>query len=302
MLFWIAFHLMIAALLACDFFLFQRQRAMSPKKAWLLSAFWILLALLFNMLVYLSCGKECGLAFFTAYLVEKSLSVDNLFVFLALFGYFRLRLELQRKVLFWGIIGAILFRALFILLGIQLLALLHWMVYVLGALLCFTGVKLLRRGGPEREVKGKEIKDNWIVKFASFLPVAKNTESSDFFVREQGRFKATTLFLALLTIEGTDILFALDSIPAVLAITTDPFIAYTSNIFAILGLRALYFAMAPLLEKFVYVNWGLAAILIFVGLKMLFSSVFTIPLGVSLLIIAGILVVTILCSWRHRQS
>lgn len=293
MLFWIAFHIGIAAMLACDFCLFQRNGVLGVKKAWLLSAFWILLALIFNGLVYFYWGEERALSFFTAYLIEKSLSVDNLFVFLVIFRQQQLPSDLQRKVLFWGIIGAIIFRAALILLGIQLLISFHWMIYLLGAFLCITGLRLLRK-----ETSGK---GNFMSRLAAFLPVSHNKESSDFFVKEQGRFKVTSLFLALITIESTDILFALDSIPAVLAITTDPFIAYTSNIFAILGLRALYFAITPLFEKFSYVNIGLAAILVFVGLKMLLSEIISISALLSLLIIAAILALTIVCSWLHRE-
>ncbi len=247
---------------------------MSGKKAWGLSAFWILLALIFNGLIYYSSGSEAALQFFTAYLVEKSLSIDNLFVFLILFSRFKLSLEEQRKVLFWGVFGAIIFRLIFILLGIKVLMALHWMVYVLGAFLCFTGIKLLFRSG-----KKPDLERNVFLRFF------------------EDRVKLPSFFLALLMIESADILFALDSIPAVLAITRDPFIAYTSNVFAILGLRALYFVVCPLLKKFTYLNWGLAAILVFVGAKMLLSGVLAIPLLVSLLVIVGILAATAICSW-----
>ncbi len=282
-LFWTAFHVMIACLLACDFFIFQRSGALSVKKAWGLSGFWILLALIFNGLIYHTHGKEPALQFFTAYVVEKSLSIDNLFVFLLLFSTFKLTSAQQRKVLFWGVIGAIVFRIVFILLGIQLLRTLHWMIYLLGAFLCATGIKLLLQ--PRKD---PDVKRNLFVRLFSFLPMAKQKDHSRFFVREEGRMKMTVLFLALLMIESTDILFALDSIPAVLAITTDPFIAYTSNIFAI----------CPLLEKFTYLNWGLSAILVFVGVKMLISGVYAVPLTISLLVIVGILAVTAFISWR----
>lgn len=257
--FWIIFHIIIAVLLMLDFLLFRRSLHFSPKTAWRLSAFWILLALIFNGLVYAFSGGQSALEFFTAYLIEKSLSVDNLFVFLFLFTSWKLPLDQQRVVLFWGVFGAIVLRLAFILAGLKLLATWHWMVYVLGAFLCFTGFKFLFDSKKKDPV--------------SFVP--------------KGKKKA--LFLAILTIEFTDIIFALDSIPAVLAITLDPFIAYTSNVFAILGLRALYFALCPFLKRFVYLNIALAAILVFVGLKMLLSSVFVLPIWASLLIIVAIL-------------
>jgi len=296
MLFWISFHIVIGVLLCCDFFLFQSDKErLSVKKAGVLSGFWILLALMFNGLVYITRGWDAALQFFTAYLVEKSLSLDNLFVFLLLFSRFKLSSFQQRKVLFWGVLGAIVFRIIFILAGIQLLTSLHWMIYVLGAFLCATGIKLLVRP----QGKAPDLKRNLFVRAFSFIPVARANHSA-FFVREGGKIKMTSLFLALLMIESTDILFALDSIPAVLAITRDPFIAYTSNIFAILGLRALYFVICPFLEKWKYLNIGLSAILLFVGLKMLFSSVYSIPLASSLLIIVGILCITWIASRRRR--
>lgn len=289
MLYWIIFHCVVLFFLVCDI-TFSKKR-FNP---WLLIGFWILLALIFNGLVYFSSGRESGLQFLTAYLVEKSLSVDNLFVFLMLFNHFKLPLELQHKVLMWGILGAIVMRLAFILLGIQLLMAVHWMIYVLGVFLCFTGVKLFFRSQkpPELHRYG----------FLRFLPVAKQRGYDSFFVREDGQLKMTTLFLALITIEMTDIIFALDSIPAVLAITRDPFIAYTSNVFAILGMRSLYFALCPLLKKFSYLNWGLAAILVFVSVKMLLSGIFTIPLGVTLLIIILILLVTAVLSWKFPRK
>lgn len=291
--YWIGFHVLILFLFACDFLIFHRtSQPMSAKKAWGLSAFWILVALIFNGLLYFTHGSEKALQFFTAYLVEKSLSIDNLFVFLMLFSQFSIEPENQHKILFWGIIGAIFFRITFILLGIQILITFHWMIYILGVFLCFTGIKLLI--SPH---KNPDVERNFLVRCFSFLPLAKETIHSHFFVRENGRLKMTLLFLVLLIVESTDILFALDSIPAVLAITTDPLIAYTSNIFAIIGLRALFFAITPLLKKIRYLNWGLSAILIFIGVKMLLSGVLVIPLLVSLLVILMILFVTAILSF-----
>jgi tellurite resistance protein TerC len=267
--FWTLFHIIIAALLAFDFLLFRRSKRFSVKTAWALSVFWILLALLFNGLIYALLGGQSAVEFFTAYLVEKSLSIDNLFVFLFLFTRWKLSLEEQRQVLFWGVLGAIVLRLLFILGGIKLLSTWHWMVYVLGAFLCFTGIKMVFRTQKEP---------------FSFLVKGKNH----------------AFILALLTIELTDVLFALDSIPAVLAITSDPFIAYTSNVFAILGLRSLYFVISPLLKRFIYLNWALAAILVFVGLKMLLSGVYAIPVWASLLIIVAILGLTFGFSLSRR--
>jgi tellurite resistance protein TerC len=288
MLFWVGFHIAIALLLYCDFLFFRRQKdRFSHKQARRLSEFWILLALLFNGLIYFTHGSSRALEFFTAYLVEKSLSLDNLFVFLLLFRRFKLSAFEQHKVLFWGILGAIVFRIIFILLGIRLLMAVHWMTYLFGVFLLVTGIKILMQ--PRKE---PQLESNWFVRLCSFLPMTKQTAHSAFFVREGGKLKMTFLFSILLLIESTDILFAMDSIPAVLAITTDPFIAYTSNIFAILGLRALYFALFPFLEKWKYLNVGLSAILIFVGAKMFFSSVYNVPLAASLLVIVAILCIT----------
>ena len=289
--FWIGFHLFIILALAIDFFLFRyRAKASSMRKAAYLSVFWVCIALLFNGLIYLTAGKTSAFTFFTAYLVEKSLSIDNLFVFLLVFKQFHLSQQAQRKILFWGILSAIVFRMLFILLGIELLTAVHWMIYPLGVFLCITGVKLLIHPGRSMQKRGL------FERTMAFLEVSKKTDSVHFFVREKNKLKTTLLFYALLRIESADILFALDSIPAVLAITMDPFIAYTSNIFAILGLRALYFTLSPLLERIRGLYFGLSAILVFIGTKMLLSSIYPIPLFVSLAVIAAILSITALFS------
>jgi tellurite resistance protein TerC len=273
---WTGFHFILALLLLCDWRFFQR---LGGKKAWVLSAFWIALALLFNGFVYLFYGPDSGLQFFTAYIVEKSLSVDNLLVFLFLLKTIP-RVN-QHKILFCGIWGAIVFRLLFILLGIQLLNALQWMTYVLGALLCFTAIRFMMRSGQNIP--------SFLERLFSFLPIAKKRDSSAFFLREEGHLKATSLFSLLLLVESADLLFAIDSVPAVLAVTKDSFIAYTSNVFAILGLRSLYFALYPHLEKMQTLRYGLAAILLFAGVKMLLAPLYTIPLFVSLLVIVGIL-------------
>ncbi len=293
-LFWIGFHVLLGVLLAIDFAIFQRRRAAaSMKHAWGLSAFWVLIALAFNYFVYISEGSEAGLQFFTSYLVEKSLSIDNLFVFLWLFTHYQIAEKYQHKILFWGIFGAIVFRILFILVGLELLNTLHWMAYILGGFLCFTAFKMLMQ-----QEKGFHANQNILVRaFRTWLPLARNDSGDQFFIREGNHLKMTRLFLVLLMIESADILFALDSIPAVLAITRDPFIAYTSNIFAILGLRALYFVVNAYLKKFKHLTWGLAGVLFFVGIKMLLQDVYHISNLFSLGIIVLILGTTMIISW-----
>lgn len=290
--FWV-FNLIIVCLLVLDQCVFHRtNHVIKVKEAIWMSAFWIALALAFNMYIYHLRGAEDALNFLTGYLVEKSLSVDNLFVFLLIFSYFRVPKHLLHKVLFWGIFGAIGMRAIFILFGITLIQNFHWVIYLFGAFLVGTGVKL----GMEKE---KEIhpESNFIIKlFQRFIPVTHSFSGDTFFIREHGRYFATPLCLVLLTIETTDVIFALDSIPAIIGITEDPFIVYTSNILAILGLRSLFFALSHTLTLFHYLQQGLAFILFFIGVKMLISGYITIPIGASLAIIAITLLIAVLAS------
>ena len=288
--FWVAFHILLAGLLFLDLKAFRRYRS-TAKQAWIISGLWILLALLFNVGIYFWQGSEVALQFFSGYVLEKSLSIDNLFVFLLIFQAFQIPKNEQQKVLFWGILGALFFRISFILLGTKLIHSFGFILYIFAIILLFTACKLFQK---------KTVFDahnSFILKtLKKFLPIAKEKNTSVFIIKEQGKWKITSLFLTLLVIECSDILFALDSIPAIFAITLDPFVIYTSNIFAILGLRSLYFALYQSIERLPYLRFGLAAILLFIAGKILFSSVFSIPIGLSLAIILLILSFTVIFS------
>ena len=292
-LFWVAFAVLVLTMLALDLGVFHRKAheiGMREALGW--SALWIVLALLFNLGIYFWHGPEKALEFLTGYLLERSLSIDNLFVFLLIFSYFAVPYRFQHKVLFWGILGALITRAIFIATGVTLIQRLHWIIYVFGAFLILTGIKMALE-------KDKEIhpeKNPVLRLFCRFFPVTSNCEEDKFFVRKDGLRLATPLFIVLLVVETTDVVFALDSIPAILAITLDPFIVYTSNVFAILGLRALYFALAGIMRLFHYLHYGLSAILVFVGIKMLLSDIYKIPIGIALGVIAAILLVSVIAS------
>lgn len=289
---WIAFNAAIILLLCIDLFmLHKKDQEVSLKDALITSSLWILLALIFNYGIYLFRGKEDALNFLAGYLIEKSLSVDNLFIFILIFKYFHTPKKYQHKVLFWGILGAILMRALFIVFGVSLVHTFHWVLYIFGAFLIYTGIKMSFPQSEEIHPENNPLL-NYIKKW---MPVTHEYHGNKFFIKKEGGLWATPLFFALLTIESTDLIFAIDSIPAVMAITLNPFIIYTSNIFAILGLRSLYFALARFMNLFHYLHYGLAAILIFVGLKMLCEPFIQTPIYVSLLFIIialGISVVT----------
>jgi len=284
-----------------DLAVFNRKaHVISVKEALLWSLFWIVLALTFNWGVYLYQGKEVALQFLTGYLIEKSLSVDNLFVFLLIFTYFKVPAIHQHKVLFWGILGALVLRALFILAGVALVQRFAWLLYVFGAFLVFTGIKLAFE-------KDKEIhpEQNPVIKlFRKMIPVTKNFVGGKFMVREGAKLVATPLLVVLIVVETTDVIFAVDSIPAIFGITLDPFIIYTSNVFAILGLRALYFALAGIMRLFHHLHYGLSLILVFVGAKMLMADFYHMPTGIALGTIAAILVVSIVASmmWPAHSS
>jgi tellurite resistance protein TerC len=291
-LFWIGFHVCIALLWVADFDFFGTSPKSSFSKACLLTSGWIALALLFNFFIYLFLGPTEALQFLTGYLIEKSLSIDNLFVFLLIFTSFRLPISVQHRILHWGIIGALFFRVSLILGGIALINRFHWMYYVLGAFLVYSGIKFAL------ETEKKDPSQSFLLRlFKAIFPVAKRQERQKFFIKEKGKWKMTALFLTLLMIESADILFALDSIPAIFAITTDPLIVYTSNVFAILGLRSLYFVLTGVLDKLAYFKFGLAAILIFVGIKMLCAPWMSISVLTSLIVIAAILLATMAFSW-----
>jgi tellurite resistance protein TerC len=291
--------------------LHRNDRKIQMKEALFWSAVWIALALIFAILVYLMLGSEKSLNFLTGYLVEESLSVDNLFVFLLLFTYFGVSENHQHRVLFWGIIGAIIMRGLFILTGITLLNHLQWIIYIFGAFLIYTGIRLIFQ--QEEEVDPEK---NPILKlFRRFIPITGNYHGPAFLKKVDGKRMATPLLMVLVVIEVTDIIFAMDSVPAILSITRDTFIVFTSNIFAILGLRSMYFALAAVIKKLRFLNFGLAAILVFLGVKMIISSDnffglnvpflgIEIPIGISLGVIAGILVIAAAASfiWPEKDN
>jgi TerC family integral membrane protein len=290
---WVIFGAAIIAALALDLgVLHRRAHAVQLKEALIESAAWISVALLFNLWLYFARGPLAGVEFFTAYLVEKSLSVDNIFVFLLIFQAFNIPPKSQHRVLYFGIAGALVLRAVFVLAGITLLQAFHPIMYIFGAILLFTGLKMLL---PRKRALHPE--NNWMVRIARrMIPVVHDYEGQQFLIRESGKWKATPLFLALVAVEAMDIIFAVDSVPAVLAITRDTFIVYSSNVFAILGLRALYFALADILPRFRFLHQGLAAIIMFVGTKMIASDHFPISAVTSLKVIALILGATIIAS------
>ncbi|TGD79930.1 TerC family protein [Hymenobacter wooponensis] len=293
-LFWLAFNVFVLALLLLDLLVFNRKaHVVRMREALGWSAFWIVLSLSFNYLVYRWLGKQAAMEFLTGYLIEKSLSVDNLFVFLLIFTYFKVPQQYQHKILFWGIIGALILRAAFILIGAALLAKFQFLLYVLGAFLVYTGVKMATSAG-EPEI---DPDSNPVVKFLSrHLPITSRLHEGRFFVRKDGLRFATPLFVVLVMVETTDVVFAADSIPAILAVSRDTFIVYTSNVFALLGLRALYFALEGLMRLFHYLHYGLSLILIFIGGKLLFQEIYHIPMGISLGVVGFILSMSVVLS------
>jgi tellurite resistance protein TerC len=290
---WIGFTVFVVAMLVLDLSVFHRRaHEVRIREALIWTGVWIGMALLFNLGVYLWFGGRTGLEFLTGYLIEKALSVDNIFVFLIIFAYFRVPGALQHRVLFWGILGAMVTRAIFILLGAALLHRFHWVVYLFGAFLVFTGVKLLL----QRESEVHPERNPVLRLFARLVPTVSDYRGTRFTVVEAGRRYATPLFMVLVVVETTDLVFAVDSIPAIFAVTSDPFIVYTSNIFAILGLRALFFVLAGTMEKFHYLQVGLGLVLAFVGVKMLIVDVYKVPVGISLGVITALLAGSIIAS------
>jgi tellurite resistance protein TerC len=276
----------------------RKAHVVKIKEALIWSAVWITLALLFNLGIYFWRGEVAALEFLTGYLLEKSLSVDNLFVFLLIFSYFRVPALYQHKVLFWGILGALIMRAIFIAAGVTLITKFHWVIYVFGAFLIFTGIKMALQ-------KGKEIhpEKNPVLKlFRRMMPVTGDYEGGKFFSKLEGRRTATPMFIVLLVVETTDVVFAVDSIPAILAITYDPFIVYTSNVLAILGLRALFFALAGIMQLFHYLHYGLSLILVFIGVKMLIADIYKIPITIALAVVAGILLFSVIASLMRPDA
>ncbi len=299
---WVIFNAFVLAMLALDLGVFHRKaHTVKMKEALTWSGVWIALALAYYVGIHFWLGPQKALEFLTGYLIEKSLSVDNLFVFLLLFSYFRVAGEYQHEVLFWGILGALVMRAIFIAVGVTLIQRFEWIVYVFGAVLIYSGLKMAFE--QEKEINPER---NPVLRlFRRFMPVTEQYQGKKFFVIRDGRPWATPLLVVLIVVETTDLIFAVDSIPAVLAISHDPFIVYTSNVFAILGLRALYFALAGVMNLFHLLHYGLSVILVFVGAKMIASAWdIHLPIGVALAVVAGVLAVSIAASlvWPPKKD
>jgi tellurite resistance protein TerC len=291
---WIVFSAVILVMMILDLGVFNKNaHAITVKEAIIWSCVWIGLALLFNLGVYLYLGERSGLEFLSGYLIEKSLSVDNIFVFVVIFKYFKVPPKYQHKTLYWGIIGAVIMRGIFIAAGIALLNMFHWIIYVFGVFLIITGIKL---GLQKSEAKIEPQKNPVIKLLRRFIPIVQSFQGEKFVIRKMGKLVGTPLLIVLIVVESTDLVFALDSIPAILAISKDPFIVYSSNIFAILGLRSLYFALAGVMDYFRYLNIGLAVILCFVGVKMVISDIYHISIEASLGIIASVLFISVVAS------
>ncbi len=290
---WTAFNLFVIAMLAIDLGVFHRKaHEVTVREALTWTCVWITLAMFFNLFIYFYYDKVKALEFFTGYLIEKSLSVDNIFVIILIFSYFKVPSAYQHKVLFWGILGALVMRVIFILTGVELIHRFHWLIYIFGGFLVYTGIRMLTSGDlkidPEK---------NPVIKLArKIMPITPSFGGDQFFVKHDGKTWATPLFLVVILIETTDLIFAVDSIPAILAISDDSFIVYTSNVFAILGLRSLYFALAGIEKYFKYLKYGLSAILVFVGVKMCIADLFKIPIEVSLIIIEFTLMIAMASS------
>lgn len=297
--FWVLFNVGVLTLLVLDLFVLNRKsETVSVKEALWWSAFWVGLAIVFNIVIYFWKGQQAAVEFLTGYLIEESLSVDNLFVFMLLFNYFRVEPAHQRKVLFWGIIGALGLRALFIAVGITLIQHFQATIYILGAFLVYTGIKMVF-------TKDEEInpEKNPVINFVNkIMRVSKTYDKDKFFTKINGLWYATPLFIVVIVVETTDIIFAADSIPAILAVTTDTFIVYTSNVFALLGLRSLYFALAGIMQLFHFIHYGLSLILVFIGGKLLVQHWYHFNMKYALMIVAGILATSILLSIIFPQK
>jgi integral membrane protein, TerC family len=290
---WTAFNIFVLGMLALDLGVFHKKsEEISVRNALIWTSVWISLAMVFNFFVYQYFGKQEAIEFFTGYVIEKSLSVDNIFVIILIFSYFQVPPSYQHKVLFWGILGALVMRVIFIFAGIELIHRFHWLIYIFGGFLIFTGLKMVF--GADNKIEPDK---NPVVRLVrKVFPVTANFEGDSFFVRRNHKLWATPLFVVVILIESTDLIFAVDSIPAILAITDNAFIVYTSNVFAILGLRSLYFALSGIEKYFHYLKYGLAAILVFVGVKMCVSDLYKIPIEISLIAIVTMLVISIVAS------
>jgi len=291
---WIGFSLFIFTMLSLDLGLFNRKaHTIKYREAWIWSGVWVMLALIFAGIVFYYLGSQPGFEFLTGYIIELSLSVDNLFVFLLIFSYFKVPAKFQHRVLFWGVMGALFMRLTMIFVGAALINRFHWIIYIFGAFLVYTGIKMFR----QEEIDVQPEKNPLVRLVTRFLPITRHYEEEKFFTKANGKRTGTLLLLVLMVVEVTDLVFAVDSIPAIFAVTTNTFIVYTSNVFAILGLRSMYFLLAGVVEKFRYLRFGLAIVLSFIGLKMLVGAVgFHIPIKISLAFVALVLVGSVVAS------
>lgn len=299
LLVWTAFVVFVLFVLALDLGVFHKKsHTVGFKESIIWSVVWIALAMLFAAVLFYWRGQDDMMLYLTGYVIEKSLSVDNLFVFLLIFSFFKIPNQYQHKILFYGIIGALVMRAFFIWAGIAVLQKFHWVIYLFGALLVVSGIKMLM---PE---KGDvDLGDKWIIKFTKkIFPTTHDFHDDKFFVKLNGKWFVTPLFITLIFVEFSDLVFAVDSIPAIIGITSDPFIVFTSNVFAILGLRALYFALKGFADLFHYLKYGLSVILMFIGVKLLISGVFHMPVSVTMAVIFGILFISVIASLATRKS
>lgn len=290
---WVAFAAIITIMMFLDLGVFHKKsHTVSIKESLIWTAVWIALALCFNTWIYFSMGSQLGLEFLTGYVIEKSLSIDNIFVISLIFSYFRVPAQFQHRVLFWGVLGALVFRIIFIFAGVALIQKFHWMIYVFGAFLIYTGINMLR--GSDKKI---DIETNPAIKLVrKFFKITPEFHGEHFSIMKNGVRYFTPLFLVLIMIESTDIIFAVDSIPAILAITPDPYIVFTSNVFAILGLRSLYFALNGIMEMFEYINYALSGILVFVGFKMIVSSYIKVPTLLSVGVIFTLIIISVIAS------
>ena len=299
LLVWTAFVVFVLFVLALDLGVFHKKsHTVGFKESIIWSVVWIALAMLFAGVLFYWRGQDDMMLYLTGYVIEKSLSVDNLFVFLLIFSFFKIPNQYQHKILFYGIIGALVMRAFFIWAGIAVLQKFHWVIYLFGALLVVSGIKMLM---PE---KGDvNLGDKWIIKFTKkIFPTTVDFHDDKFFVKLNGKWFVTPLFITLIFVEFSDLVFAVDSIPAIIGITSDPFIVFTSNVFAILGLRALYFALKGFADLFHYLKYGLSVILMFIGVKLLISGVFHMPVSITMAVIFGILFISVIASLATRKS
>lgn len=299
LLVWIVFVVFILVVLALDLGVFHKKsHTVGFKESIIWSAVWIALAMCFAGVLYVWRGQEDTLLYLTGYVIEKSLSVDNLFVFLLIFSFFRIPNQYQHKILFYGIVGALIMRAFFIWAGIAVLEKFHWVIYLFGALLIVSGIKMLM---PEKG--DANLEDKWIIKITKkIFPTTHDFHGDKFFVKLNGKWWVTPLFITLVFVEFSDLVFAVDSIPAIIGITNDPFLVFTSNVFAILGLRSLYFALKGFADLFHYLKYGLSIILMFIGVKLLISGIYHMPVSITMMVIFGILLISVVLSLLTRKK